>query len=156
MVTVDDDQIYSDDMVSTLFVEYLKFGQNNVYCHRAHLMRFNDSGVPMNYLDWKIQHYQDEPSFDLFATGVGGVLYPPNCMLITTSDLDEILGYSFSNDDIFLKKRENKMRLRVKVIRSGGGRKSTSDSESEDSLWLSHNRRDNDKNIKLSGIRRVS
>ena len=53
-----------------------------------------------------------EPSYDLFATGVGGVLYPPDILKISNNDLNDI-NKSILNDDVFLKYKENKLDVKV-------------------------------------------
>ena len=43
-----------------------------------------------------------EPSFDLLATGVGGVIYPPNIFNLSLNDIPKIY-LNLLTDDIYLK-----------------------------------------------------
>jgi len=120
IVTVDDDIAYDNNLLELLLKGYNKF-PNCVSANRVHKIRYNTDGTPIDYMKWQIQ-YKDEymkPSFDLFATGVGGVLYPPNIL-----DIDGVLikdiDKSFFADDVYLKWRENE--LGVQVVYTGNGK----------------------------------
>jgi hypothetical protein len=43
----------------------------------------------------------------MFATGVGGVLYPPDILKISSSDIPDIVDKSLTTDDLFLKSKED-------------------------------------------------
>jgi hypothetical protein len=79
-------------------------------------MTYNKDGSAKNYREWKHEYRQEEPSFDLLATGVGGVLYPPNILKIDSSDIQEILEKSLTADDLFLKFKENNLGIKVKNV----------------------------------------
>ena len=120
IVTVDDDIVYDNNLLELLLKGYNKF-PNCVSANRVHKIRYNADGTPIDYMKWQIQ-YKDEymkPSFDLFATGVGGVLYPPNILNID-GVLREDIDKSFFADDVYLKWRENE--LGVQVVYTGNGK----------------------------------
>ena len=51
-------------------------------------------------------------SKDLFATGVGGVIYPPDILHITDANLPDIYKCLYA-DDIYLKYLENKKGIKT-------------------------------------------
>lgn len=92
IITIDDDVLYDSDLLETLIVPYLQ-NSNNIYAHRIHRMTFNQEGKIAKYKDWDRCINDKTPSFLLFPTGVGGVLYPPHSLD------DEVL-----NEEIFMAK----------------------------------------------------
>lgn len=119
IVTVDDDIVYDNNLLELLLKGYNKF-PNCVSANRVHKIRYNADGTPIDYMKWQIQ-YKDEymkPSFDLFATGVGGVLYPPNILDID-GVLREDIDKSFFADDVYLKWRENELGVQVVYVGNG-------------------------------------
>ena len=105
IITVDDDILYSDDLIETLFTSYKKY-PHAVSAMRAHRMLFRNNTL-LPYNDWGFESmYTKIPTFDLFATGVGGILYPPKCMAKKQEllfDTAAIRRTCLENDDIWLK-----------------------------------------------------
>ena len=102
IITVDDDVIYSNDTVYSLFKSYIKF-PNLVSGRRVKKIKFFSNGELMPYNEWKIEYLSaPKPSFDLFATGIGGVLYPPNIFNLDIIDIKKIY-LNLLTDDIYLK-----------------------------------------------------
>lgn len=104
VVTVDDDVRYPADLISELYSSYKKH-PNAVIARRGHYITFDDQGEIKRYVDWmhKYDKLFDIPSMRLFATGVGGVLYPAKIMHPETFNLPTLKALSFKNDDIWLK-----------------------------------------------------
>ena len=104
VITFDDDNIYRRNTISRLMKSYRKY-PNAVSCMRAHRMVFDNDKKLLKYNDWDLvcTEFADEPRMDLLATGVGGVLYPPNCMHNDLHRLDLIEALSLNADDIWLK-----------------------------------------------------
>lgn len=105
IITVDDDIWYPTNLVETL-MRCHQCHPNAVAAMRAHLMTFDDSGSLLPYRSWHYQcsAYVDRPLMSLFATGVGGVLYPPHLMTFAdTLDVSKIKNLCLNNDDIWLK-----------------------------------------------------
>lgn len=100
IVTADDDIYYPQDWLSKLYYSYIS-NPENIHCHRAHrVIISNDEIVP--YETW-IKHVKEESArFDNFLTGVGGVLYPPNCFNNEVFRKDIFLKYAPTADDIWL------------------------------------------------------
>lgn len=109
IITVDDDAIYKSDALERLYRLYLKY-PNCVCARRAHLIKYDKEGKPLPYCEW-VNQCQDvlTPSMDLFATGTGGVLYPPNMFNWTAEDVQ--LMRTCMADDVFLKKYENELNI---------------------------------------------
>ena len=106
IVTVDDDVIYDDDLLQILYNGYKEF-PNCVIARRTHMMTYNINGILLPYRKWQYEcnNICLYPNKNLFATGVGGILYPEDCLKIhenLISDIEKCLNA----DDIFLKKRE--------------------------------------------------
>ena len=116
VVTIDDDCYYDSSLLNDLWNSYQTY-PNCISARRCHLMKSNKDNFFLSYKEWpkKVTNIV-LPTHELFATGVGGVLYPPNILKIDSSCLDDI--YKCINaDDIYLKKREYD--LNVKVVWCG-------------------------------------
>lgn len=79
IITVDDDVLYEFDLIERLFNSYLD-NPNKVSALRTHTIIVDKNGKPLNYNKWKWGVDEAKNSFQLFATGVGGILYPPHCL----------------------------------------------------------------------------
>jgi len=105
VITVDDDILYDDNLIETLFNSHRKHPKA-VSAMRAHRILFSDKKV-LSYNDWGFEStYTDMPAFDLIATGVGGVLYPPQFLMAKHEmlfNISAIRENSLLNDDIWLK-----------------------------------------------------
>lgn len=107
IITVDDDAIYPTDLVSSLYKTYLKY-PNCICARRVHKIVRKHNGQLFSYSDWKFNYTKSrKPSYDLIATGVGGVLYPPNSLSSEAFNTDEIKKNCLYADDIWLKFYEN-------------------------------------------------
>ena len=104
VITADDDILYDKNMISYLFKSYLKF-PTCVSSNRVHAIGFDAEGKLSRYMDWpqEIENMYQIPSYGLIPTGVGGVLYPPDCLdkkVLDASVAEEICP---TTDDIWLK-----------------------------------------------------
>lgn len=103
IITVDDDLIYSKDLIESLVKTHQKY-PNEVCARRVHRIIRNDRGEIAPYNNWEGEYTLNKaPAHDLFATGVGGVLYPPHCVDRRTFDIDLIMKLSSRQDDVWLK-----------------------------------------------------
>ena len=91
IVTADDDIYYPKDWLAKLYYSYIA-NPKDISVHRAHRVKIEESQIAP-YETWTKQIEEENARFDNFLTGVGGVLYPPNCFS------KEVL-----RDDIFLTK----------------------------------------------------
>lgn len=78
IVTADDDIYYESDWLEKL-INASKDHPNCIISHRAHKVKLCNNTV-LPYKKWSKKISANKPSFLNFLTGVGGVLYPPNCL----------------------------------------------------------------------------
>lgn len=102
VITVDDDAFYSKNLICDLISSHLE-NPKEVICTRAHRMIFRN-GILLPYNEWEYESslFNVADNF-LFATGVGGVLYPPHCLHKETFNLAAIISSCLYADDIWLK-----------------------------------------------------
>lgn len=114
VITVDDDVMYKNHIVETLYKSY----QKNPRCVSAMAyatMRFREDGTPKAYGDWyNVDNATMNASYRYVALQVGGVLYPPHILPEEAFDLNDIMKLSPKQDDIWLKCME--VRNGVKVV----------------------------------------
>lgn len=115
VITCDDDQIVFKNFAEILYESYLK-NPNVIHACRCHRIMKSDDMVVLPYRKWKWNCKNiSKPSFELFATGVGTVLYPPNILKLTNADLPLIKDI-LCQDDIFLKIKENLLGIKVQFV----------------------------------------
>ncbi len=103
IITVDDDVIYDKNLIQLLVDSYQKH-PCAVSAGRVHKMLFDKSGKLKPYRQWDFEHpVFDVPEISLFATGIGGVLYPPGCMSDKLLDKEALQKHCLWADDIWLK-----------------------------------------------------
>ena len=114
VITVDDDVLYPNDLIETLYETHKKF-PGCVVAARGHKMRFDDEGSLMSYNEWEWETKDIlHPSLSIIATGVGGVLYPVRCNYHEdTFKVDLLLQLSQNNDDIWLRVMETLVKTKV-------------------------------------------
>ncbi len=78
IVTADDDIYYEKDWLEKLVKAHEK-SPNDIICHRAHRIKLNNQGIAP-YKKWTKKIRGTKASYLNFLTGVGGVLYPANCL----------------------------------------------------------------------------
>ena len=77
---------------------------NAVSARRVHKITFTKDGKVAPYGKW-LKEYRKEKheSMALMAVGVGGILYPPNCLDERAFDINKIQELCIGADDIWLK-----------------------------------------------------
>lgn len=115
IITVDDDNIYKETLVEELYESYKKY-PNCVSALRVHRIRFNNDFTLKKYADWHYDYIGEvgSCSHQYFATGVGGVLYPPQILHNETTNVEFIRKYCPNHDDFWLKIME--VMNNVKVV----------------------------------------
>ena len=113
IINIDDDILYEKSTIESLYYNYLKFPYY-ISARRVNLIKYNKTtGKALAYKYWSKDYtLLKKPSFDLLATGVGGILYPPNILKINyllIYDLDNCI----TSDDLFLKHRENLFKIKT-------------------------------------------
>ena len=105
VITVDDDVMYPSDTVESLMSAHAEHPEA-VVGRRVHRMLLS-AGKLAPYIEWEHEWSENGcPRSDLFATGVGGILYPPHCFGEGAFDLSSIQETGLGNDDIWLKANE--------------------------------------------------
>lgn len=146
IITVDDDVLYRKHMIARLKESHRKHPKA-ISAMRAHQMRFDDEGNLLPYQEWVIEYTDqiDVPRMDLFATGVCGVLYPPNTLDSDIMTLENIRDYCIEADDIWLKIIELHKMLPVVVCSDEKPtHKTVSGSQEEARYWQMKNNGGND------------
>ena len=97
IITIDDDMMYSQEMLEGLFVSYLS-NPNAIHANRIHDMKFDESGKIKSYLEWPQEVAVAEHSF--FTTGAG-VLFPPKSLPLETLNEDVYMRICKYADDVW-------------------------------------------------------
>ena len=100
IVTADDDIYYPKDWLENLYHSFLS-SPDDIHVHRAHRVLFNKNKM-FPYEKWNKHISEETARYDNFLTGVGGVLYPPNCFINEVLREDVFLKYCPNADDIWL------------------------------------------------------
>lgn len=115
IVTVDDDVIYTRDMLASLYASFQKH-PDCISARRVHKIQYDMDHRAVDYNSWDYDCKKDPgPSMQLVATGVGGVLYPPHIFNMDSEYFDpkNIMDNAWSVDDIWLKFVENSLGIPV-------------------------------------------
>lgn len=100
IVTADDDIYYPKNWLEKLYYSYITY-PNDIQVHRAHRVLLNKNEI-MPYEKWEKHVSEESARFDNFLTGVGGVLYPPNCFKKEVLREDLFLKLAPTADDVWL------------------------------------------------------
>ncbi len=99
IVTVDDDVLYPPDLLKRLLHAWHD-NPKAVNSLRAHVIT-SRSGEVARYSEWIQDSDVGGVSNNFFLTGVGGVLYPPNCFDSRVTDMGLAQLITPKNDDIW-------------------------------------------------------
>lgn len=117
IMTIDDDQYYANDTLESLFYSYLD-NPNIILGRRSHYMTYTKSGQLKPYKNWSYEQFlKNEPDFNVFLTGVGCILYPPDIFDINENDL-HIINETITTDDITLKYFANRRGIPHKWVKN--------------------------------------
>ena len=114
VITVDDDIVYPPTLVQSLLGGYYRH-PNAIISNRTHIITSESPDRLTPYRTWVMEQTEivDEPRFDLLATGVGGVLYPPGIFDEGAFDLRAIKESSLLADDLWLLIQEARLHIPV-------------------------------------------
>jgi hypothetical protein len=102
IITIDDDCLYNFDIIENLYNAYER-NPSQIYALRLHRMKMRSSSRLEKYSNW-IWGYENFDSSPLnFPTGVGGVLYPPQCFSKEVFNSDVYLNICKYADDVWFK-----------------------------------------------------
>jgi len=102
LITVDDDIIYPTYFIEKLYDKHLEYPKE-IIAYRCSIIKKKTDNELMPYLSWQNANNSIEPSFDLFFTGVGGVLYPPKSLAKEVTDKKLFLALAPNADDVWFK-----------------------------------------------------
>ena len=102
IVTADDDLVYPSTWLEKLYKQHLE-EPSCVICHRGHWVTLADSGELLPYQQWGMETQQAGPSYNIFPTGSGGVLYPPGSLNEQVANKELFRELSPTGDDIWFK-----------------------------------------------------
>lgn len=107
VITVDDDAIYTADLVESLLSTSRKFPRC-VAARRVHRIKFRPDGTPLPYNSWiwEWKEKNPRPRNSLLALGVGGVLYPPHTWDEMSNSIELLRQLALHADDLWLKMLE--------------------------------------------------
>lgn len=100
VITIDDDVIYPFDFLENLLLSY-KQNPKSVHANRVHRITLDLQGRPLAYSKWESCTTVGNNSILNFATGVGGILYPPHCLDTRVFDEQVFMSLCPSADDIW-------------------------------------------------------
>lgn len=102
VITIDDDIIYPNNLIETLIDKHDEY-PDCVCARRVHKKMYDKNQKLLPYNSWGDKYKKEKkPSYELMATGVGGVLYPPNALDSRAFDEKMIQKYSLNADDVWL------------------------------------------------------
>jgi len=148
IVTADDDVYYPNNWLELLYKSYLK-DKNIIHCHRAHRIIFDKTGNLLLYEDWDKITLNHTSSYQIFITGIGGVLYPPKALHPNVFREDLFTKLSPTTDDVWFWAMAVLNKTKMKVIINNISKTYPIDGTQEIGLWKSVNSvGGNDVNIK--------
>ena len=120
VVTVDDDVLYDRKLLEHLWKTHLQY-PDAVVAGRTHLITRDSRGRPRPYASWlrRVMGFEEGPSMQLFAVGIGGVLYDPEWFPEELYDERVIIDTCLLADDLWLKTME--AAAGIPVVRHSGG-----------------------------------
>lgn len=118
VITIDDDIIYDRFLVRDLLQTESQY-KGAICARRARMLKFTQQGIPYPYSSYmELKDKRPHKGNNLLALGVGGVLYPPNCLKSEEFDLDILHRFAHHADDIWLRTME--LLKGLEVVRAGG------------------------------------
>lgn len=114
VITVDDDILYAATAFENLLKYHTLFPEA-VIARRTHLITWKSENDIAPYQMWYSEcfKYVGLPRADLFATGCGGILYPPNIFNKEIFNKDVFMKICAYADDVWLKAMEVYSRIPV-------------------------------------------
>lgn len=116
VITLDDDEFYPKNTISSLITAHKKY-PSAIICNRGHKIIFKNKMVE-KYKNWNHNYCSKKPSFLAVATGVGGVLYPPNSYHQDIFDIPNLKKLCFFADDMWLKIHTLRKNTKVMSLRT--------------------------------------
>lgn len=121
IITVDDDALYSPDLIKRLISEHKKYPYS-IIAHRTRRMMFDKGWNLLPYKSWKIyKHLRyiawgSHPKYTNFFTGTGGVLYPPHALHPDTAKEELFMDLAPTADDVWFWAMAVRRKTKIKPV----------------------------------------
>ena len=117
IVTADDDLYYPKNWLKKL-LDCRAENPEKICIHRAHEITFTDGKINP-YVQWKHAVKQTQNPENLFITGVGGVLYPPDSLGKNATNEELFLKLSPKADDVWLWAMAKLQKTPMIIVKNG-------------------------------------
>ncbi len=117
IITVDDDVIYPNWLVKDLVKTHNNF-PNDICCYRAHEITLDSEVNMLPYMKWNRSSNTgfDQSSHNIVATGIGGILYPPNVFCEEVLNRAVFMEIAPFADDLWLKAMAIISNIRIRRV----------------------------------------
>lgn len=115
IITIDDDCMYDIELIDRLVRAHIDEPET-VWANRVHLITKDKNGKIRPYKKWQTARPNEESDCNM-ATGVGGVLYPPNIFTDEILDEKKFMSLAPTADDIWFKAMELNQGIKVKRVK---------------------------------------
>lgn len=153
IITIDDDIYYPSNLFSTLYTAYLS-NKSAIWAHKARIVPFTPTKI-QDFFEWKIirknnTKWQNQPRFNIYLEGCGGVLYPPHCLYKDTMDSKKFLRIAPNADDLWLWAMAILNGTKIACVPNAlmGNGVAFTNPANNPALWHSNMRGGNDRTIK--------
>lgn len=117
IITVDDDAIYTPDLIKELYMEHTKNPQD-IQCCRAHKIKIGLRNIlPYKKWEWFNILKTGQKGYNIFFTGLGGVLYPPHCLNERVFNEKKIMDLCPIGDDIWFWAHALLKKTKINIIK---------------------------------------
>jgi uncharacterized protein YkuJ len=136
IITVDDDIMYPVDFIEKLLNNYKK-NSRRIYYYRGYSIQYTKEKI-LPYRNW-INKESNNLLLN-FPTGVGGVLYPPNCFHSDVLNEEKFMNLCPKGDDIWFKVMSLLNNIECKKVYTDnfGERFLPIDSTQKIALWIAN------------------
>lgn len=147
IITCDDDVIYPKFFIEGLYNKSKEL-PNTIIAYRCTFMKKVDDHKLETYLNWGPPE-NNQPSFNLFPTGVGGILYPSNSLHNRVLDKELFLNLSPTGDDIWFKAMALLNNTKIAMVNEKSTEFPTIQGSQDNALWhINVNKNKNDEQLK--------
>lgn len=150
-MSADDDIFYPSFWLERLYSAYVRAPQY-IHAHRAHKVTFLHTGEIAAYENWEFCVENVPPSFRNFATGVGGVLYPPHSLHECVLDSSLFTRLAPSADDVWFWACALLKGTKINVIDNNHSHLEIIEPSSQDSALWQVNWLQNQNNIQIKNV----
>lgn len=115
IITFDDDVLYKNNIIEKLYNSYLE-EPNVIHCMRGHKMTFDANIKLQPYNNWSMLSNCFQSKYEIFPTGVAGILYFPGCFNNEVFNEERFLTLAPHGDDIWFKAMSLLQGVKSKIV----------------------------------------